>query len=131
MSPFAVSGNISIAAFALALAVLGGTAGVAATVAKKSPLSCEIRSSRQGGMVTLEGVVLSDTATNGTYSLKVQGSGRSGSNTIQQGGAFTTTAGRASTAGSVSLGSKGASYDVNFEARADGAKVTCSESIDG
>jgi hypothetical protein len=130
MSLFAVSGNRSIAAIALLLAAAGGTAGIAAATAQKSPLRCEIRTIRQGDMMTLQGVVLSDTAVNGTYAFTVEGSGRSGASSIRQGGAFSAMAGSSSTAGTVSLGARGA-YDVNFEARAGGAKASCTQVIGG
>ncbi len=131
MSVFAISGKKSMTAVVLLLAAAGGTAALAtaAGTSVKGPLRCEIQVTPQKGTVTLEGVVFSDRAVDGTYSLQVEGSGRSGSNSIQQGGAFSAKAGRDTSLGVVSLGSKGTAYDVTLDVSAGGKKVSCTQYV--
>lgn len=131
MLPFGLSAKTTLSAFAVLLTAAGGTAVLAAGPASKAPLRCEIKVTPQGGMVTLQGVVFSDRSIDGTYSLQVEGSGRGGSNSIQQGGAFSATAGRGNPLGLVSLGSSGANYDVTLKVSAGGKTVSCSEWVGG
>ncbi|MGE6741952.1 curli-like amyloid fiber formation chaperone CsgH [Allorhizobium pseudoryzae] len=133
MSPFGLSAKTTLSAFAVLLTAAGGTAVLAAGTGAgaKAPLRCEIQVTPQKGMVTLEGIVFSDRAVDGTYSLQVEGSGRGGSNSVQQGGAFSAKAGRSNSLGQVSLGSAGANYDVTLKVSAGGKTVSCTEWVGG
>lgn len=141
MSPFGMSAKTTLSAFAVLLTAAGGTAvlaagsgpaaGIGLISGVKAPLRCEIQVTPQKGMVTLEGIVYSDRAIDGTYSLQVEGSGRGGSNSVQQGGAFTAKAGRSNSLGQVSLGSSGANYDITLKVSAGGKTVSCTEWVGG
>ncbi len=82
-------------------------------------------------MVTLEGVYSSDTATSAPILSRWMGRVAPALTPSSKAAPFPRQRAAPAPQAPVSLGPKGASYDVNFEARADGAKVTCSESIDG
>lgn len=131
MSPFGLSAKTTLSAFAVLVTAAGGTAVLAAGPTSKAPLRCEINVTPQGGMVTLQGVVFSDRSIDGTYSFQVIGSGRGGSNSIQQGGGFSATAGRSNSLGLVSLGSSDANYDVTLKVSAGGKTVSCTEWVGG
>ena len=49
------------------------------------PISCEIRSTENRGMITLESLIHSDTAISGQYRFKVQSARQSGNSNISQG----------------------------------------------
>lgn len=131
MLPFGMSAKTTLSAFAVLLTAAGGTAVLAAGPTSKAPLRCEIKVTPAGGMVTLQGVVFSDRSIDGTYSLQVEGSGRGGNNSIQQGGAFSAKAGSSNSLGQVSLGSSGANYDVTLKVSAGGKTVSCTEWVGG
>lgn len=119
----------STVALTLLIAAVGGTAGLALAGSAKGPLRCELKVTNGSGMTTLQAFAMSDKAVDGTYRLKVDGSGNGGSNTIQQGGPFSATATKPVSLGTVSLGS-GSAYDARLEITAEGRSVKCLETVE-
>lgn len=119
------------APFAVIVAAAAGVAASAgAAQSRNNPLTCEIRQETKGGMVTLEGVVIADADTSGSYRLAISGGGSGGSSTINQGGGFAATAGAETTLGRVMVGAGGL-YDVKLEIDAGGYSASCAETIGG
>lgn len=112
----------------LLLAAVGGTAGLAIAGSTKNPLRCELRVTKSGGGVTLEALAFSDKSVEGTYRLKVDGSGGGGSNVIQQGGPFNADPAKGSSLGMISLGA-GSSYDARLEVKAGETSANCVETV--
>ena len=120
---------------ALSVAGAGGTDPVASLIDSASdviivadePFHCEVRTSYQNGMTTLEGMVESDEALSGRYQFRVVSAGRSGNSNIQQGGPFSVDADETVTLGRVSLGGSSADYDASLTVTLDGVTTACTE----
>ncbi|MGJ3261860.1 MAG: curli-like amyloid fiber formation chaperone CsgH [Salinarimonas sp.] len=115
------------AAAAVALSALGPLAaslGASAADEAHAGLTCEIRTSRSGGLLLLEPTVSSDTAMRGHYGFVVEGRGSGGRSDIEQGGAFAVSAGEPARLGSVAL-SPSAAFEARLEIEADGVRTTC------
>lgn len=112
----------------LLLAAVGGTAGLAIAGSTKSPLRCELRVTKSGGNLTLEALAFSDKSVEGTYRLKVDGSGSGGNSVIQQGGPFSSDPAKGRSLGMVSLGA-GSTYDARLEVKAGDTSANCVETV--
>ncbi|MFD1744802.1 curli-like amyloid fiber formation chaperone CsgH [Rhizobium helianthi] len=119
----------STVALTLLIAAAGSTTGLAlAAGSAKGPLRCELKVTNTGGMTMLQAFVVSDREVDGTYRLKVDGSGQGGTSTIQQGGPFSASSAKPTSLGSVSLGS-GSAYDARLDITAGGKSVKCLETV--
>ncbi|MGP9819642.1 curli-like amyloid fiber formation chaperone CsgH [Salinarimonas sp. NSM] len=115
------------AAAAVALSALGPlAASLGANAADETPanLTCEIRTSRAGGLLVLEPVVRASRATRGDYDFVVEGRGSGSRSDIAQGGGFTLAAGETARLGQVSLASS-ARFEARLEIDADGRRAAC------
>ena len=88
-------------------------------------VSCEIRSTKVGGGVQLEGVVVARKPTAGDYEFVVRKSGGGGTSNSSQSGDFELGARQESVVGDVMLGG-GGSYDADLTIRWKGGKASCS-----
>ncbi|MEX0956881.1 MAG: curli-like amyloid fiber formation chaperone CsgH [Rhizobiaceae bacterium] len=95
----------------------------------QTPTRCEIRSSQQGSMISLDGVFFADAAASGSYRFQVASVGGSGNTNIRQGGGFSAGAGEVVSLGKVMLGGYGASYDASLEVTLGGETFKCSERV--
>ncbi len=93
------------------------------------PAICQIKATQQGSMISLEGVVLADSAVTGTYRFQIASVGGSGNTNIRQGGGFSAGAGDEVTLGKVMVGGYGASYDASLEVTLGGETYQCSERV--
>ncbi|UJW86633.1 curli-like amyloid fiber formation chaperone CsgH [Devosia sp. SL43] len=113
-----------------AAALLGiGITAIAATSGMAnsgSTIQCGIVESSQGGMLTLEGTILSPVALTGEYKFAIRSSSNGGSSSISQGGYFSVEANQATAIGKVQINA-GSTYDVDFDVTADGTKLNCSQ----
>ncbi|WP_372424881.1 curli-like amyloid fiber formation chaperone CsgH [Salinarimonas chemoclinalis] len=115
------------AAAAVALSALGPlAASLGANAAGGTPpgLTCEIRTSRAGGLLVLEPVVRSDRAARGDWDFVVEGRGAGSRSDIAQGGALTLAAGETARLGQVSLSSS-ARFEARLEIDAGGRRAAC------
>ena len=94
------------------------------------PISCEIRSTENRGMITLESLIHSDTAISGQYRFKVQSAGQSGNSNISQGSNFSAKAGEPVQIGRMML-SAGSVYDASLDVTVRGVTFSCAERIGG
>ena len=116
---------------ALGLGVIG-TAVAAGTIdAASDGVRCEIQVKDRSGSVTLEGLVHSNAAIDGSYQLVVTKSGGGGSSNINQGGAFSTVPGKETSLGTIMLGGNGGSYTAKLKVMWNGSSAECREKIHG
>ena len=106
-----------LAAFALGCTALADQAGTPGT----APLSCSIDVSSRGGMLTLEGVVTSDTALSGEYHLRVERRGT----LMTQGGPFRVTPGSPARVGQVTLNGPASGLDAELTLEVSGRTYRC------
>lgn len=130
-----MTGKIAIAA-AITLGAMAAGAAVAAAgrdggSAAAGPLACSIGASRSGGQIILKPSVRAARATDGSYSLRVSGSGGGNTSTIRQGGDFSLPAGGTAQLGSVSLSGGSATYAVTLDITAGAASTRCAASLGG
>jgi hypothetical protein len=104
-----------------------GLAGASATQAPED-FACGIAADRNGGMLQIEGALVSPIAVNGEYRFSLRSSGGGGSTNISQGGAFTAAAGQQTTLGRVTLNAN-AAYQVEFTVSAAGKTFDCSQAL--
>ena len=116
----------SAIALGLVVATLAASAGLANSAADDT--QCGIATSSQGGMLALEGTILSPVALSGEYRFAIQSSGNGGSSNISQGGYFTANANEATPLGKVLINA-GSNYNVVFDVTADGKKIDCDQDI--
>ena len=116
----------SAIALGLVVATLAASAGLANSAA--SDTQCGIATSSQGGMLALEGTILSPVALSGEYRFAIQSSGNGGSSNISQGGYFTANANEATPLGKVLINA-GSNYNVVFDVTAGGKKIDCDQDI--
>jgi len=122
---------LAILASALAgFGIVGAAVASAGAQSGDGPVRCEIRSSVAGGMVSLQGVVESDTAVSGSYRFHVESAAGSGSSTIRQGGGFSAGPGTPAVLGQVMLGANGI-YDAVLTLDADGISLECADRVGG
>jgi hypothetical protein len=121
------------AALPLSLACGAAVAGAGAGPSLEGPggpVACEIHVERQGGTVTLEGLVFAEMPVSGSYRLHVSQGGGGGSSRINQGGDFEAAPGEPESLGTVSRGSGGA-YSATLEVRWNGGTTGCSAGTPG
>ena len=114
---------------AIALGLLVATLAAGAGFANSGTATqCGIAKSTQGGMLALEGTILSPVALSGEYRFAIQSSGNGGSSNISQGGYFTANANEATPLGKVLINA-GSNYSVVFDVTAGGKKIDCDQDI--
>lgn len=116
----------SAIAIGLVVATLAANAGLANSTTTDT--RCGIATSTQGGMLALEGTILSPVALSGEYRFAIQSSGNGGSSNISQGGYFTANANEATLLGKVLINA-GSNYNVVFDVTAAGKKIDCDQDI--
>lgn len=116
----------SAIALGLVVATLAASAGFANSAAGGT--QCGIATSSQGGMLALEGTILSPVALSGEYRFAIQSSGGGGSSNISQGGYFTANANQATSLGKVLINA-GSNYSIDFDVTAGGQKIDCDQDI--
>ncbi len=110
-----------------------GVAALSAAQAGSDPASavrCEIKASRSGSAVTLEGMVFAKRAVEGSYNLSVKKSGGAGQSDIKQSGAFNASAGTPTSVGTVTLGGEG-TYSATLRIAAEGNTSECTQRVGG
>ena len=117
-------------ALAIVAPVIAGLGAAAAGPDSPGPAACEIRADREGGMVSLEGIVHAATGIEGAYRLRVSKSGGGGSSNIDQGGRFTAGPEQPATVSRVTLGG-GGKYVAELEVTPDDGPGTCTHTISG
>lgn len=95
-----------------------------------SPVRCEIRASRSGSTITLEGMVFAKRAIEGSYRMSVRKSDGAGQSDIKQSGAFNASPGAAATIGMVTLGGEG-TYAATLRIAAEGSTTECVQRAGG
>ena len=108
-----------------------GAAYASSDDGETAPTRCEIKATQQGSMISLEGVLVSDSAVTGSYRFQVASVGGSGNTNIRQGGGFSADAGDEVTLGRVMVGGSGAAYDASIEVTLGGETFKCSERVGG
>lgn len=94
-------------------------------------LRCELTQQVNGGMVSISGRVFSVTPGPGTYQLRIEKSGPSGTSVINQGGAFTVQPPEASVVGNTTFSVEaGAHYRARLRVTAGGAIAECQDRQD-
>lgn len=92
-------------------------------------IACEISATTNGNMTTLQGIVHTDEAVEGSYLFRVKSVSNSGSSSSQQGGEFVAEANGSVTVGNVTMGGNGIVYDVKLKVMANGDTIECAEII--
>ena len=115
---------------ATAAGLVGGAA-IGATSDTSGPVQCEIKEISSGRMITLQGVVHTQTTTDGSYTFRVTSAGGSGNTNIRQGGAFQAGPGSPALLGQVMLGKSGAVYNAELQVKAAGKTIKCAERVGG
>ena len=95
-----------------------------------SAVRCEIKASRSGSAITLEGIVFAKRAVEGSYSMSVKKSDGAGQSDIKQSGAFNASPGTPATIGMVTLGGEG-SYAATLRIAAEGNTTECVQRAGG
>jgi len=116
-----MAAGFAILGSAILMACTAGATDTAQIGATASSPACEIITRNLGGMTVIEGVVTSDKAVSGSYSLRVSGSGTN----IRQGGEFDAAANEKTVLGKVSLGGSTRAYDIDLKVEADGRTLPC------
>ncbi len=115
----------------LALCLTGvALAGNSSATSSDEPINCEIKATENGGMITLETLIHSDTTISGQYRFKLKSAGRSGNTNISQGSNFRAEAGEPLQLGRMMV-SSGAVYDASLDVTVSGVSFNCAERIGG
>jgi len=135
-----VSGAAALVALSLTGVALAGTNnslpyavpldGTNTSGSSDAPISCEIKATENGGMITLETMIHSDTSINGQYRFKVKSAGGSGNTNLSQGSNFHVDAGSSTQLGRMML-SVGSVYDASLDVTVRGGTFSCAERIGG
>lgn len=110
-----------LAAFGL---VVGSVVAIGSSAAG-SGVSCEVRVEGSRSAPRLVGVVHASAPIDGSYTLRVKGTGGGGSSNITQSGEFHAAPGAPATLGVVSLG--GGTFDASLRVTWPGGATSCSE----
>lgn len=116
--------SLSLALAGITLAGLAATTGMANAPA--SAVQCGVATSTQGGMLAIEGTILSPIAMTGEYRFSIRSVSNGNSSNINQGGMFSAAANEVTTIGKVTVNA-GASVDVDFNVTAGGQKFDCGQ----
>lgn len=101
--------------------------GLAANAnAASGDFACGVTSKTQGGMLALEGTLVSPTALAGEYRFALKSSGGGGSTNISQGGQFSAAPNAEISLGQVMVNA-GAHVNVDFTVTANGKTYDCSQ----
>ena len=113
---------------ALIITATACAASLAPPQAKPGPdaLTCELRLSQQGHIVTLTAQAQAPQATRGTYSLKVEQRSAGGRSNIRQGGEFDLIAGEPGVLAEVSFTARARDLNAELTIEAHGQSKTCS-----
>lgn len=121
-----------VLALAVGLGIIGSAiAAAGSTEADQDAVRCAIEIKQRAGDVSLEGVVFSKTAIDGSYQLVVTKSGGGGSSNINQGGEFRTQPGRNTSLGIVMLSGDSGSYTAKLKVDWKGNSTECREKVRG
>lgn len=112
-------------AVALSLLPVGALTGLATAGPTPSSKLCEIKTTSQAGGISLEAAVKADRTLSGTYTLRIEQTGGSGSSSVTQGGEFEVSADQETTLSSVTLASRGSSYQAVLDVTSDGKSDRC------
>lgn len=120
----------AVTALGLTLAALAASGGLANQdgFANQDAVQCGVASSSEGGMLALEGTVLSPVAVSGEYRLSIRSASGGGSSNISQGGHFNAAANEATALGKVMVNA-GSSVDIDFSVTANGKDLDCNQEI--
>jgi hypothetical protein len=129
MSPKFTTSSIRLGAICLVMGAAGLAAGTVYAQNGDGNLSCEIKATKQSGMISIEALATAKQSASGTYRFEISGGSNGGSSTIRQGGEFSAGTGETATLGQVTLGANGARYDAKLTINAGGKALTCSERI--
>lgn len=127
ITPFMRASAVSLPVLlGIGIAAIAATSGMANST---SSIQCGISQGSQGGMLALEGTILSPVALTGEYRFKVQSSSNGNSATVSQGGYFSVPANEATPVGKVVVNA-GSTFDIDFDVTsADGKKLDCDQAI--
>jgi curli production assembly/transport CsgH protein len=89
------------------------------------PISCGIEIQKSGLNTQLEGWVLADKNSNGTYEMKILKSGSGGSSSISQSGGFNVKAGEVHRLGTVLINGSKTQIDAELRLRVNGKRFVC------
>ncbi len=121
MFSYATAGTIAM--------IIGLNGGVEPTkidpVKQSDPIRCEIETSSNRGMTTMQGVIYSDQKVRGTYRFSLKSKGRSGGTNIQQGGEFSVGRDGHAGLGMINIGGRVSDYKVRLKVRVKGKTITC------
>jgi hypothetical protein len=109
--------------------VAGSVIASGGTEAGSGGVSCEVRIEGSRNAPRLVGVVHAGTPVDGSYTLRVKGSGGGGSSDITQSGEFHAAPGAPATLGVVTLG--GGSFDASLRVTWPGGSTSCRERTGG
>lgn len=109
--------------------VVGSVVAIGSTEAGSGGISCEVRVEGSRNAPRLVGVVHAGAPIDGSYTLRVKGSGGGGSSDITQSGEFHAAPGAPATLGVVTLG--GGSFDATLRVTWPGGSTSCRERTGG
>lgn len=89
------------------------------------PIICGIEIQKTGRNMQLEGWVLADKNSNGTYEMKIRKSGSGGSSSINQSGDFSAKAGEVHRLGTVLINGSKTQIDAELRLRVNGKRFVC------
>lgn len=135
-----VSGAAALVALSLTGVALAGTNnslpyavpldGTNTSGSSDAPISCEIKATENGGMITLETLIHSETSVQGEYRFKVKSVGASGNTNLSQGSTFRATAGEPLQLGRMML-SVGSVYEASLDVTVSDVTFSCAERFGG
>ena len=108
-----------------AIAAITGAGFVAHANAAAGDFSCGVATKTDGGMMAIEGTLLSPTALVGEYRFALKSNGGGGSTNISQGGQFSAAPNAEVSLGQVMINA-GANISVDFTVTANGKTFDCS-----
>ncbi|MBO9587648.1 curli-like amyloid fiber formation chaperone CsgH [Devosia sp.] len=111
-------------AAAAAITAIGFAAN--ANAAAGGDFACGVISKTQGGMLALEGTLVSPTALSGQYRFALKSAGGGGSTNISQGGQFSAAPNAEVSLGQVMINA-GSNVSVDFTVTANGKTFDCSQ----
>lgn len=112
----------------IALVAISGGAVAAANSNQTSPIACGVNTVSDRGMMSVEGILQSQTALTGEYRFSLRSQSNGGSSNISQGGGFSADAGATITLGKVMV-SPDSHLNIDFEVSAGGKKYDCSQPL--
>lgn len=114
---------------ALCLLPVGALTGMATAGPTQSSKLCEIKATPQAGRISLEAVAKADRSLSGAYTLRIEQTGGNGSSNITQGGAFEVSAGQDTVLSSVTMASRGSSFQAVLDVTSGGKTDRCTKLV--